>query len=102
MQQLIDPTTPRGQLSFDQLPRGFVPWPQRILDGLEAEQLRKGMCFADAYVQRHLEVATLTYFYSGLDVAYRPAIGGIEVLAIGSQEAAAYLLDNTLKVAQAC
>ncbi len=101
MQQIIDPTTPRGQLPFDKLPRGFVPWPQRILDALEAEQARKGMRFADEYVKRHLETATLAYFYAGLDVAYRHAEGGIEVLALGWQEASQHLHDNTVKVAQA-
>ena len=37
MHEIIDPTTPRAQLPFEQLPRGFVPWPKRILDALEAE-----------------------------------------------------------------
>jgi hypothetical protein len=101
MREIIDPTTPRAQLPFEQLPRGFVPWPQRILDALEAEQVRKQMRFADEYVKRHLEAATLAYFYAGLDVAYRPADGGIEVVGLGWQEASQYLHDGSVKVAQA-
>jgi hypothetical protein len=101
MQEIIDPTTPRAQLPFDQLPRGFVAWPQRILDDLETQQTRKQMRFAEEYVQRHLVTATLAYYYKGLDVAYRPADGGIEVLAIGWQEASANLFDGTIRVVQA-
>lgn len=101
MQHIVDPITPRNLLPFEQLPRGFVPWPQIILDALENEQKKKGFRFADQYVQRHLERATLSYFYDGFDVAYRPAAGGIEVLGIGWQEASAHANDPSLKVIQA-
>jgi hypothetical protein len=101
MQHYVDPTTPRSRLPFDQLPRGFVPWPKAVLDALESEQAKKGFRFADEYVQRHLERATLSYFYDGLDVAYRPAEGGIEVLGVGWQEASGYVNDSSAKVVQA-
>jgi hypothetical protein len=100
MQHIVDPTTPRNQLPFEQLPRGFVPWPQAVLDALESEQQKKGFRFADEYVQRHLERATLSYFYDGLDVAYRPAEGGIEVQGVGWQEASAHANDPCIKVVQ--
>jgi hypothetical protein len=101
MQEIIDPTTPRAQLSFEQLPRGFVPWPKVIRDALDHEQQRKGFPFAADYVQRHLERATLRYFYDGLDVAYRAVEGGIQVLGVSWQEASAYVNDPTVKVVQA-
>ncbi len=101
MMNYADPTMPRYQLSFDQLPRGFVPWPQRILDGLEAEERKKGFRFAEEYRVEGLVRNTLRYFFDGYDVAYRFADGGIEVLAIGWQEASAYLKDPTVKVKQA-
>jgi hypothetical protein len=101
MQEIIDTAMPRYQLPFDQLPRGRVPWPQRILDALEAEQARKGFRFAAEYVQAHLEAATLRYFYEGFDVACRPVEGGIEVLGVGWQEASAFRKDPTAKVVQA-
>jgi hypothetical protein len=101
MQEIIDPTTPRAQLSLEQLPRGFVPWPKVICDALDREQQRKGFPFDAQYVQRHLERATLRYFYDGLDVAYRPVEGGIQVLGVSWQEASAYVNDPTVKVVQA-
>jgi hypothetical protein len=101
MNEIIDPTTPRYQLPVDQLPRGFVPWPRVVLDALEAQQQKKGFRFADEYVRQHLEAATLSYFYKGLDVAYRPADGGIEVLAVGWKDAFQHRNDPTIKVVQA-
>ena len=101
MQEIIDPTTPRARLPFEQLPRGFVPWPKVILDALDREQQRKGFPFAAEYVQGHLERATLRYFYDGLDVAYRPVEGGLQVLGVSWQEASAYVNDPTVKVVQA-
>jgi hypothetical protein len=97
----LDPTTPRYQLPFEQLPRGFVAFPQIILDHLEKEQERMGFRFAEDYVRRSLEHQTLSYFYDGLDVAYRPAKGGIEVLGLGCEETASYRKDPTVKVIQA-
>jgi len=101
MQEFIDPATPRNQLAFEQLPRGFIAFPECIKEQLEREQERKGFRFADEYVQDSLEKQTLAYYYDGLDVAYRPAESGIEVLGIGWQEAWPYRNDPTVKVVQA-
>jgi hypothetical protein len=101
MQEIIDPSTPRAQLPLDQLPRGHVAWPAVVLEALESEQQRKGMRFAAEYVQRHLERATLRYYYAELHVAYRPAQGGIEVLAVGWPDVAGYRKDASVKVVQA-
>jgi hypothetical protein len=84
-----------------QLPRGYVAWPQQVLDALQAEQQRKGMKFADDYVQRHLERATLRYYYPDLHVAYKPVAGGIEVLAVGWPDLTGYMQDASVKVVQA-
>jgi hypothetical protein len=59
------------------------------------------MKFADDYVQRHLERATLRYYYAELHVAYRPVASGIEVLAVGWPDVAGYLQDTSVKVVQA-
>jgi hypothetical protein len=101
MAEIIDTTMPRYQLPFEQLPRGFVPWPKLLFDALEREPQQKGIQFTDDYVQRHLEAATLRYFYEDLHVAYRPVAGGIEVLAIGWPEASPFLKDTAVKVVQA-
>ena len=101
MRYATDPSTPRYRLPVEQLPRGFVPWPEPILKTLEKEQVKKGFRFAPEYVKSTLERQTLEYYYEGLDVAYRPAEGGIEVLAVGFAEANAYRNDPTVKVVQA-
>jgi len=101
MQEIIDPSTPRAQMPLDQLPRGHVAWPTIVLKALEAEQQRKGMRFAAEYVQRHLERATLRYYYAELPVAYRAAEGGIEVQAVGWPDVAGYVKDASVKVVHA-
>jgi hypothetical protein len=90
MQHFIDPTTPRYQLPFDQFPRGFVPFPQRVLDDLEMVQQREGRRFSEDYVRDSLIEQTLIYYYDGIPVAYRPAEGGVEVLAVGWEETKPY------------
>jgi hypothetical protein len=72
-----------------------------VLDALETEQQRKSMKFADDYVQHHLERATLRYYDPEMHVAYRPAVGGIEELAVGWPDVANYLKDDSVKVVQA-
>lgn len=101
MMNPADPTMPRYQLPFEQLPRGFVPWPRRITEALEEAEHSKGFRFADEYRASTLERQTLRYYYEDLHVAYRPADGGIEVLAVGWPEAFPYLKDPTVKVVQA-
>src|SRR5436309_15606366 len=74
MQPIIDPTTPRYQLPLDRLPRGFVPFPDRVVAGLEVAQQKEGKRFSEDYVRHSLEQQTLAYFYQDLPVAaYRPA-----------------------------
>jgi hypothetical protein len=55
------------------------------------------MRFADDYVRSHLEHATLRYHYAELHVAYRPAEGGIEILAVGWPDVTGYMKDPSVK-----
>src|SRR5438876_76775 len=85
-----DLTTPRYQLPFEQLPRGLVPFPQRVVEAVEYLQQKVGRRFTDEQRQQSLEQHTLTYFYQDYPVAYRPVPGGIEVLGVGYEEVAPY------------
>ena len=40
-----DLTTPRFLLPFEQLPRGQVPFPQRIIDGVELQQQKNSFVY---------------------------------------------------------
>jgi hypothetical protein len=82
-----DLTTPRFQLTFEELPRGFVPFPQRILDGVEQQQQKWGIRFTPEQLREQLENETLAYYYLGYPVAYRSVPGGLEVLGVGQAEA---------------
>jgi hypothetical protein len=90
MQQFIDTNTPRYQLPFEQLPRGFVPFPPRVVEALEALQQKEGRRFGEDYLRQSLERHTLIYYYQDYPVAYRPAEGGVEVLAVGWKEMGPY------------
>ena len=100
MERFIDPTTPRYQLSFEQLPRGIVKFPERIVEGWEREQTRLGMRFSEEFLRKSLESSTLAYYYEDYDVAYRSIPDGIEVLGVGYDEVEPYLdrRDGDVKV----
>ncbi len=97
---LSDTSTPRYQLPFEQLPRGFVPFPKHIVEGVARQQAERK--FSDAYAQDSLERHTLIHYYEGLPVAYRSAADGIEVLALGWEETAGYVRapEDGIKVVQ--
>ncbi len=97
---LIDPNTPRYQLPFEELPRGFVAFPEHIVKGVAGQQAERG--FSEAYARDSLERHTLIHYYEGLPVAYRPVEGGIEVLALGWEETARFLISpkEGIKVVQ--
>jgi hypothetical protein len=96
----LDPTTPRYQLPIEQLPRGFVPFPDCIVEFFEKEQARMGFRFSEEYLWDSLERNTLVYYYEHLPVAYHSADGGVEVLAVGWEETLPYLKDPSVKVIQ--
>jgi hypothetical protein len=88
MQTFSDLNSPRHRLRFEELPRGFVAFPEHIVAGVARRQQQWG--YGDDYTRDSLERHTLTWYYEGLPVAYRPADGGIDVLALGFEEVAAY------------
>lgn len=95
-------TTPRYQLTLEQLPRGFVPFPERAVEAVEYLQQKMGRRYTDEQQRQSLELHTLSYFYEGYPVAYRSVDGGIEVLAVGFEEAARFrrCAENGVKVVQ--
>jgi hypothetical protein len=87
----IDENTPRYQLPFDQLPRGHIVFPQHIANQVSAERARfPAEVYTEDYARRALEDRTLAYYYQDIPVAYRSLPDGLEVLAIGFAEVAAY------------
>jgi hypothetical protein len=83
-------TTPRNELPLEQLPRGFVPFPERAVQAVDYLQQKTGRTYTVEQRQQSLELHTLSYFYEGYPVAYRSVDGGIEVLAVGFEEAAKF------------
>jgi hypothetical protein len=98
-----DPSTPRYQLPFEQLPRGLVPFPERVVEALANEQTRLGHRFSDEQVRDQLERQTLVYYYQDYPVAYRSVPDGIEVVGVGFAEVARYWQSpaSDVKVVQA-
>jgi hypothetical protein len=92
MQTFADSDSPRHRLRFEELPRGIVTFPEHIVEHLEKDQARRGYRFSEEYLHRMLEQQTLVWYYEGLPVAYRSTVAGIEVLALGWEETAAYEL----------
>jgi hypothetical protein len=99
----IDINSPRHRLPFDQLPRGFMRFPDELKKHVECERAKHPPeNFTDEVARRTLEQSTLVYLYEGIPVAYRSAPDGIEVLALGFEEVAAYRgsEDKGIKVVQ--
>lgn len=87
---IADLTTPRCQLPFEQMPRGLVPFPERVVEAVEFLQQKTEVRYTDEQRRESLERHTLSYFYEDYPVAYRSVDGGIEVLAVGFEEAARF------------
>jgi hypothetical protein len=85
-----DPETPRHRLPVDQLPRGLVRFPEHIAEHVARERARLQPYYTEEYARTTLEDQTLAYYFKGLPVAYRSAPDGVEVLAVGWEEAARY------------
>ena len=101
MQTFADLNSPRHQLPFDKLPRGFVKFPDHIVQAMVERTARCG--YGEEYARRNLIRQTLVWFYDGLPVAYREHSDGIEVLALGFAETGRYELnpEEGVKVVQA-
>jgi hypothetical protein len=104
VQTFIDPCSPRYQLSFEQLPRGVVKFPPHIVDAIGQERAKFGSeIFTEEYARKSLEQHTLTWYFDGLPVAFKPLPDGIEVLGVGWEETAKYWpmsLDPAVRVVQ--
>jgi hypothetical protein len=82
--------TPSSELPLEQLPRGFVPFPERAVEAVGYLQQKTGRRYTVEQRQQSLVQHTLSYFYEGYPVAYRSVEGGIEVLAVGFEEVARF------------
>ena len=88
MQTFIDTNSPRHQLSFEELPRDFVKFPDAIVQGVA--DLAVKYSYSEEYARQSLVRNTLAWFYEGMPVAYRELPGGLEILALGFEEVGRY------------
>src|SRR5437870_1790914 len=91
MQTFIDTSSPRHQLPVEQLPKGYVEFPEHIARRIAELAAEHG--HGEEYARKSLVRNTLILFYEGLPVAYRESLGGLNVLAVGWDEAAKYQLN---------
>jgi hypothetical protein len=91
--ELIDHTLPAHDPNFPK-PRGLLPVPPEIAEAVSHEEARclreHGTAIAPEARQRMLDDLTLQYYYEGAYVASRRTPQGIEVLAVGRDEANQY------------
>ena len=91
--ELIDLTLPAHDPSFPK-PRGLLPVPQEIEEAVAREEARitreHGFVIAPEARQRMLNDLTLQYYYEGAYVASRHTPLGVEILAVGRDEARQY------------
>jgi hypothetical protein len=95
---IIDLTLPAHDPNFPK-PRGLLAVPpevgQQVAD-FEARFIREhGAPMAPEARQRILDDWTLNYYYDDAYIAYRRTPQGIEVLAVGWEEASKYLDDRS-------
>ena len=88
MQTFLDTQSPRHQLSFEELPRGFVQFPDAIVQGVANLAVKYG--YGEEYARQSLIRNTLAWFYEGLPVAYRELPDGLEIMALGFEEVGRY------------
>jgi len=79
---------PPRQLPFEELPRGFVKFPDTIVQGVANLAVKYG--YGEEYARQSLIRNTLAWFYEGLPVAYRELPDGLEILALGFEEVGRY------------
>ena len=92
--ELIDLTLPVHDPSFPK-PRGLPPVPQEIEEAVAREEARimreHGFVIAPEARQRIIDECTLHYYYEGAYVASRRTPQGVEILAVGPDEASQYI-----------
>jgi hypothetical protein len=91
--EIIDLTLPAHDPSFPK-PRGLLPVPQVIEETVAREEARiareNGIVIAPEARRRMLDDLTIQYYYEGAYVASRRTPHGIEILAVGWDEANQY------------
>jgi len=87
---LIDWTLPAHDPNFPK-PRGLLPIPPEVAESAAQEEARiareHGIQIAPEARQKMLDDWTLNYYYDGAYIAYRRTPQGVEVLAVGWDEA---------------
>src|SRR5579862_735627 len=81
------------------LPRGIVLPPPEVVATVAAERAKfPPEVYDDDYAKQTLDDWTLSWHYSGLDIASRSVPQGVEVLAAGIDEVGEYLKGKSEKV----
>jgi hypothetical protein len=95
--EIIDLTLPAHDPSIPK-PRGLLPVPKEIEEAVAREVARiareHGIMIAPEARRRMLDDWTLNYYYDGAYVASRRTPGGVEILAVGWDEASQYLKNH--------
>jgi hypothetical protein len=95
--ELIDLTLPAHDPSFPK-PRGLLPVPREIEEAVAREEARimreHGFVISAEARQRMIDECTLHYYYEGAYVASRRTPQGVEILAVGPEEASQYIKSN--------
>ena len=94
----IDHTLPAHDPNF-QKPRGLLAVPSEVAEWVAREEARilreHGIQISPEARKRMLDDWTLNYFYDDSYIAYRRTPQGVEVLAVGWEEARKYLDDRS-------
>jgi hypothetical protein len=92
--ELIDLTLPAHDPSFPK-PRGLLPVPREIEEAVAREEARimreHGFVISAEARQRMIDESTLHYYYEGAYVASRRTPQGVEIVAVGPDEASQYI-----------
>ena len=95
--RIIDWTLPAHDPNFPK-PRGLIPVPPEVakwVEELDARVIRElGAPMAPEARQRTLDDWTLNYYYDDAYIAYRRTPQGVEVLAVGWEQAHKYLEEH--------
>jgi hypothetical protein len=96
--EFIDLTLPAHDPNFPK-PRGLLAVPPQVAEQVASEEARllreRGIQIAPEARQGMLDRWTIHYYYDGAYIAYRQTPQGIEVLAVGWDEASKYLRDHS-------
>lgn len=95
--RIIDLTLPAHDPNFPK-PRGLLPVPPEVEEFVACQEARiareDGIRIAPEAMQRMRDDLTLQHYYEDAYVAYRRTPQGIEVMAVGWDEASKYLKEH--------